>query len=70
MKRVKFDTDRTVDSTENNEYTESNRDENLVDENIWDTDIPIDDEIPDGVDEDRMDDRPLYDEEGYRSDLI
>ena len=69
MKQVKFDTDRVVDSTENNEYTDGYRDENLVDENLLDTEIPTDDEIPDGVDEDRTEDRPQYNEQGYREGL-
>lgn len=69
MKKIKFDTDRTIDSTENNEYTDGYRDENLVDDNLLDTEIPVDDSIPDGVDEDRTEDRPLYNEQGYRDDL-
>lgn len=68
--RLRYDSDRTVDSTENNEYTEDFRDENLVDENLLDVDIPLDDRIPDGVNEERQNDRPLYDEEGYRKDLF
>ncbi|MDL2223861.1 hypothetical protein LJB92_00935 [Bacteroidales bacterium OttesenSCG-928-M06] len=68
MKHFKFETDRTIDSTENNEYVEGLRDENLVEENLIDTEIPFSDEIPDIIRETKEDDRPLYDEEGYRKD--
>ena len=65
MKPLRYDTDRTVDSTDNNEYAEGLRDETAWDEEIIDTERAIDDEIPDGVDETREDERPLYDESGY-----
>lgn len=69
MKHFEFETDRTIDSTENNEYVEGMRDENLVQENIWDSEIPFTDEIPEAVKEDQEDDRPLYNEEGYRKGI-
>lgn len=59
---LKYDTDRMIDSTENNEYAENLRDETLIEENILDTEIPIDDIIPDIVRETREEDRPLYSE--------
>lgn len=65
MKNLEYESDRTVDSTENNEYSEGLRDENLVDENLLDINTPVDDKIPYGVREIREGDRPLYDEEGY-----
>lgn len=67
MKSIEYDSDRTVDSTENNEYNEGLRDENLLEENLLDTEIPIDDEIPEALRETREKDRPLYDEDGYRA---
>jgi hypothetical protein len=68
--KIKYDADRIIDSTENNEYSEEQRDETLIEENILDTELPIDDEIPEEVDETREDDRPSYEEEGYREGLI
>ena len=70
MKHFEFETDRVVDSTENNEYQQGLRDENLIEEDLMDTEIPFTDEIPDAVKENKEDDRPLYDEEGYRRDLV
>lgn len=66
MNRVKFRNDRTVLSTENNGLAGSERDENLLEEDLIDTQIPVDDRIPDGVNEIVEDDRPVYDEQGYR----
>lgn len=62
---LRMPSDRIVDSTDNNEYAEDMRDENLVGEDLWDSEIPEDDEIPDGIDELGEGERPLYDEEGY-----
>ena len=70
MEDFEFETDRVIDSTENNEYVEGFRDENLVDENILDTEIPKSDKIPDIIHENLEDERPLYDEEGYRKNLL
>lgn len=56
--------DRTVDSTDNNEYTEGDRDETLWDEELIDKDIPIADEIDDAINEDGEADRPIYNESG------
>lgn len=69
MKHFEFETDRVIDSTENNEYVEGFRDENLIEENLLDTEIPFTDKIPDAVKENQEEDRPLYDEEGYRKDI-
>ena len=44
------------------------RDENLIDEELLETEIPLDDRIPDAAHEDGENDRPVYDEEGYRHD--
>lgn len=41
------------------------RDETLVDQNLWDSEIAANDRIPDGIGEIGEDDRPVYDEEGY-----
>lgn len=66
MGKMKFRNDRTILSTENNGLAGNQRDENLWEEDLIDTRIPIDDRIPDGVDEIVEDDRPVYDELGYR----
>ena len=68
MGKLEIRNDRTVLSTENNGYAGSERDENLIEEDLVDTEIPVDDRIPDGIDEIVEDDRPVYDEEGYRHD--
>lgn len=67
MDEIKFRNDRTILSTSNNGFAGNERDENLVEENLVDTEIPTEDRIPDGVDEIIEDDRPVYDEEGYRN---
>lgn len=66
MGKLEIRNDRTVLSTENNGYAGDERDETLVDDDLVDTEIPVDDRIPDGIGEIIMDDRPVYDEEGYR----
>ena len=58
MRKIKLPTDRTVFSTDNNGYAGNERDETLVDQNLWDSEIAADDRIGE-------DDRPVYDEEGY-----
>lgn len=68
MKNVKFHNDRTILSTDNNGFAGNERDENLVEEDLVATRIPVDDRIPDGLDEIVEDDRPVYDEEGYLHD--
>ena len=65
MRKIKLLTDRTVFSTDNNGYAGNERDETLVDQNLWDSEIAADDRIPDGIGEIGEDDRPVYDEEGY-----
>lgn len=67
MDEIKFRNDRTILSTSNNGFAGNERDENLVEENLVDTEIPTEDRIPDGIDEIIEDDRPVYDEEGYRN---
>lgn len=66
MGALEYTTDRQIISTDNNEFSDGDRDENLWDEDLTDTDIPTDDDIPDGVNESRERPRPEYDEEGFR----
>lgn len=68
MNNIKFPSDRTIFSTDNNGFAGNERDENLVDENLWESEIPTDDRIPDATDEIEQDNRPVYDEEGYGND--
>lgn len=65
---VECPTDRTVISTDNNGFAGDERDETLIDENLVETEIPLDDRIPGAVHEAEENDRPVYDEEGYRND--
>ena len=58
MRKIKLPTDRTVFSTDNNGYAGNERDETLVDQNLWDSEIAADDRIPDGIGEIGEDDRP------------
>ena len=53
MRKIKLPTDRTVFSTDNNGYAGNERDETLVDQNLWDSEIAADDRIPDGIAESR-----------------
>lgn len=68
MDIVEFPSDRTVISTDNNGFAGNERDETLIDENLLETEIPLDDRIPDAAHEDAENDRPVYDEEGYQND--
>ena len=63
-KVLRYDSDRTIDSTDNNEYAEGYRDEDIAGLEIVGEDIPASDYIPDGVNEDIFNDRPIYDESG------
>ena len=65
MGKISLPTDRTILSTDNNGFAGNERDETLVDENLWDSEIAEDDRIPDGTGEIVEDERPVYDEEGY-----
>ena len=56
--------DYTVNSTDNNEYADGDRDENLWFEDLFDTDIPEDDLFSD---ESRP--RPEYAENGFHKDM-
>ena len=58
MDIVEFPNDRTVISTENNGFAGGERDENLIDEELLETEIPLDDRIPDAAHEDAENDRP------------
>lgn len=68
MGKIEFSTDRRVISTQNNGFAGNERDETLIDENLLETEIPLDDSIPDAVHETEEAERPVYDEEGYRND--
>lgn len=68
MGKIQISNDRSIFSTQNNGFAGHERDENLIEEDLVDTRIPVDDRIPDGIDEIMEDDRPVYDEEGYRHD--
>lgn len=68
MEKIRYRSDRTIFSTHNNGFAGNERDETLVAENLVDTQIPIDDRIPDGVGEIVEDERPVYDEEGYQNE--
>ena len=63
-KTLKYDSDRTIDSTDNNEYAEGFRDEDIAGLDIVGEEIPRSDYIPDGLNEDGQSDRPIYDESG------
>lgn len=67
MAQIEFHNDRTILSTDNNGFAGNERDETYIEENLVETQIPLDDRIPDGTDEIIEDDRPLYDEQGYRN---
>lgn len=69
MKDINFPADRTIDSTDTNEYADGMRDENLWDEDIVDTRIAGTDLIPGAVDELEEGERPIYEEEGFRTDI-
>lgn len=69
MAPFEFRSDRIVDSTDNNEYADGDRDETLWEEDIVDTDIPVDDTIPGGLDGTGEEQRPEYSEEGFREDI-
>lgn len=66
MGKIEIRSDRTILSTQNNGYAGDERDENLVEEDLVDTEIPLADRIPDGIGEIAEDERSVYDEEGYR----
>jgi len=66
MAILEFPDDRIVDSTDTNEYAEGLRDENLIEEDLIDTEVATEDRIPGAVNETAEGNRPLYDEEGYR----
>jgi len=65
MAKLKFPTDRMINSTENNGYAKGLRDENLIEKNLIDTEIPETDLIPALTDETGIGKRPVYNEEGY-----
>ena len=46
MGKIEFSTDRRVISTQNNGFAGNERDETLIDENLLETEIPLDDTSP------------------------
>ena len=68
MDIVEFPNDRTVISTENNGFAGGERDENLIDEELLETEIPLDDRIPDAAHEYAEHDHHVYEKESYRYD--
>lgn len=67
MSEFEFATDRTIISTENNEYATGLRDENEAPVDLVEPYTVIDDIIPEAVHENGENPRPLYDENGnYR----
>lgn len=60
-----MNSDRTVDSTGNNEFADGMRDETMIPDNLIEI-ISIDEEIPGALDEAEVGERPLYDEAGLR----
>jgi len=68
MGKIEFPSDRAVISTDNNGFTGPDRDENLWEEDLIQTRIPIDDRIPDAINETGEQEREDYNEEGYRHD--
>lgn len=69
MQEIKFPTDRTIDSTDTNEYADGQRDENFWEEDIVDTEIANSDIIPSAVDELGQTPRPEYEEDGFRENI-
>lgn len=69
MTDFRLPADRVIDSTDTNEFATGVRDETLLDEDIVQN-VPIDDTIPDGVDELEEGERPIYNEDGFSDDLI
>lgn len=65
MGKIELPADRVINSTDTNEYAEGFRDETAAEEYMIDTEIAIDDAIPQGVNETKEGKRPLYDEQGY-----
>lgn len=66
---VGFPTDRAVNTTDTNEYATGVNDETQWDRDLWDRDLPLADEISDAMNEDGVEDRQLYDENGFERDM-
>lgn len=66
MSKLKFPTDRQINSTENNGYAEGVRDENLWEKDLIDTEIPEADILPIKTNETGVEKRPVYNEQGYK----
>jgi hypothetical protein len=70
MSRFHLHSDRVIDSTDNNEYSEGLRDETISEEYLIDTDVPVDDAISQEVSDTPEGERPLYDEQGYDEERV
>jgi hypothetical protein len=57
--------DFLINSTDNNEYSDGDRDETMWEEGLFDIDIPVDDAFSLLYDSER----PEYSEEGYRRNI-
>ncbi|MDR0907434.1 MAG: hypothetical protein LBM63_02315 [Rikenellaceae bacterium] len=62
--------DRQILSTDNNEYAEGLNDENLWEEDILDTDVPLDDDIGEFCSTLDEHHRPLYSDTGFDENRI
>lgn len=69
MEEFKIRGDRTINSTDTNEFATGLRDETLLAEDLVE-EVSLDDMIPRGVNESGLDDRPLYNESGMSDDLF
>lgn len=61
--------DRIIDSTDNNEYADGDRDETFWEKDMADSYIPDDDIVSDILDEINEGRRPEYSEDGFREDI-
>lgn len=61
MSEIKIRSDRTIDSTDNNEFARDMRDETSITEDILER-ISIDEAISDALDKPHSGNRPLYEE--------
>lgn len=69
MREYRIRGDRTIDSTDTNEFATDLRDETMIADDLVE-ERPLSDYIPDGVNEEGENQRPIYDEMGMDDDLI
>ncbi len=67
MSTIEFKPDRQIISTDNNEFVDGDRDENLWDEDLANEEIPLDDNLPDELYETGRVPRPEFNEQEYRN---